>query len=547
MSILPKRQSALLNALPYMAEYPWDCAEQLTGKIQALSTAIHIMRTDKETQQSFERAKKFVGASGANSAALPEDFPQASVPWLAIGQQKNKEQAALFRVLDTSRALSAIEGHLDKLYSLQQADKGLSWFSGGESNPWISQYVLGNFGQMNKAGLLNFKKSNEDKFNQFLKSLISYCDQAYFHTGLKKYPEGGLEFLWSRSYWLKESVPDAGAMAVTDSMLTYHWANAGRYSITRQALLIIVTTKYKSPEDTLYRKALQLARSIREQAIEDPVNGIRWKVFSDQDDLTYSTEESMRLLAEAFEQTSMQDEVIKGMLQWILTAREEHHWSSTRSTAAIIQLIGNTGQGLQDPIIQLRAISGNNEWTVSNDLLTGSPVAFGNDTSSLKLVQLKKTGEGPARGSLVWYYFTADPQKINADPGLTIKKQVTRYNSITKAPEAVDEKTVLKQGELLSISLVIETDHELRYVLINDRRSSALEPVETSSGYVYGTLPHYRSVRDDGVRLFADFIPAGIRSVMKCGWLLKERSVMEWPVYNVCTDLISARTVSVWS
>ncbi len=403
LSILPKRQSALLNSLPYLAEYPWDCAEQLISKIQALSTAIHIMRTDKEAQQSFEQAKKSMRTNGDKRTALPADFPQASMPWLAIGQQKNKEQAALFRVLDTSRALSAIEGNLDKLYSLQRADKGLSWFSGGESNPWISQYVLGSFGQMNKAGLLNFKKTNGDKFNQFLKSLTAYCDQVYFHSVLKKYPEGGLEFLWSRSYWLKESIPDADAMAVTDSLLKLHWNKADHYTVTWQALLIIVTTKYKSAEDSLYRKAVQLARSIREQAIEDPVNGIRWKAFSSQDELSYSTEESMRILAEAFEQTSVKEEVIKGMLQWILSAREEHHWSSTRSTAAVIQMLGKTGQGIQDPTIQLRAGSSNDDLAVSNNLLTGSPVAFRNDTVVQQKIHLSKMGEGPAKGSLVWY------------------------------------------------------------------------------------------------------------------------------------------------
>ncbi len=77
----------------------------------------------------------------------------------------------------------------------------------------------------------------------------------------------------------------------------------------------------------------------------------------------------------------------------------------------------------------------------------------------------------------------------------------------------MDDKSVLKQGEKLNISLVIEADHELRYVLINDGRASALEPIETSSEYVFGAVPHYRSVRDDGIRLFADYIPAGRHTV----------------------------------
>jgi uncharacterized protein YfaS (alpha-2-macroglobulin family) len=111
------------------------------------------------------------------------------------------------------------------------------------------------------------------------------------------------------------------------------------------------------------------------------------------------------------------------------------------------------------------------------------------------------------------YYFTANPKEVNPYPGLTIQKQVNRYNSSTSSWEKVSATTILKQGDKLTISLTIETNHELRYVLINDRRSAALEPVETSSEYVYGAIPHYRSVRDDGLRLFADFIPAGKHTI----------------------------------
>ncbi len=278
-------------------------------------------------------------------------------------------------------------------------------------------------------------------------------------------------------------------------------------------MLIIVTTRYYQPDHSMYFKALELAGSIREQAVEDPVNGIRWKSFSDQEELTYSGEETIRLLAEAFESTIKQEDVVRGMLQWILSAREGHHWSSTRSTAAVIQLLGRSGKSLQDPTITVTTSAKGEQLQVTNDLLSGSPVAFLADSSKAASVRLTKTASGTARGSMVWYYFTGQPQAVNPYNGLSIKKQVSRQNAVTHDWEIVKPGDILRQGDELRITLTIETNKELRYVLIHDRRSSALEPLETRSEYVNGAIRHYRSVRDDGNRLFADLIPAGRRTI----------------------------------
>jgi hypothetical protein len=102
---------------------------------------------------------------------------------------------------------------------------------------------------------------------------------------------------------------------------------------------------------------------------------------------------------------------------------------------------------------------------------------------------------------------------VNPYQGLNIKKQVSRQNAVTHNWELLKPGEVLKQGDELRITLTIESEKELRYVLIHDRRSSALEPLETRSEYVYGSIPHYRSVRDDGNRLFADLITAGRHTI----------------------------------
>jgi alpha-2-macroglobulin len=68
----------------------------------------------------------------------------------------------------------------------------------------------------------------------------------------------------------------------------------------------------------------------------------------------------------------------------------------------------------------------------------------------------------------------------------------------------------LKKGDKVTVTLTINNRKPLRYVHMNDKRAAAFEPVDGSSKYMYeGDLRYYRSVRDEGIDWFADFIPAG--------------------------------------
>ncbi|HEX6426653.1 MAG TPA: alpha-2-macroglobulin family protein, partial [Niastella sp.] len=174
LSIQPKPQAALINSLPFLANYSFDCAEQTFNKMLANIIAFEIMRTDKLARQVYTTAKQTT-EKRETPALLPDQLSEQAMPWLQLSSQTALQQKKLFQLFDTVRTRKVIEGYLNKLYSLQNNDGGLSWFEGGKSNPYISAYVLAGFGKLTEqSGNLVFLK--EERTRNFMGKLIQYVD-----------------------------------------------------------------------------------------------------------------------------------------------------------------------------------------------------------------------------------------------------------------------------------------------------------------------------------------------------------------------------------
>jgi hypothetical protein len=297
LSILPKPQSALINALPYLAHYSIDCAEQTFNKLRAWLTAFKIMKTDQEAQASFEKAKQAVEKQPEDKEQLPEELSEQAMPWLNLANQTAKQQRQLFELLDTSQALVQMRNHMDRLFKLQNSDGGLTWFDGGDSDPYISDYVLAGFGKLNKDGLSAVKKIFDERYTPFIERLARYCERqahdARYQMGLFEDPvfNAYAESYWGNQYPLRDS-----SRQRILGMLRKKWQQADDFSLYRQALLITTTLRYFDQEADEYKMAIKQLNSIAELAIKDDLNGIRWKDIADNDDMSYSAEETMAFL-----------------------------------------------------------------------------------------------------------------------------------------------------------------------------------------------------------------------------------------------------------
>jgi alpha-2-macroglobulin len=508
LSINQQPQAALIYALPWLANYSFDCSEQTFNKLRALTTALTLMQRDTSVQSAFKKAKAFMEQEQSKTDALPDEMAEATMPWLTLASNTAAQQKQIFRLLDTSVTKVSIDKHLRRLYSLQKADGGLSWFDGGESNAYISAYVLAGFGQLKQ---MNWVAGNNISYlhKNFADKLINYEQGKLLADSV-----GSIDkpyALYALSYWLKEQPASAELLQMANKILEKEWSRVSGLGLQQEAMLVINTIKFLPAGSAMRVKADAQLENIRQLAIQDDANGIRWKAIADGENMNASAEETMALLAEAFELSGKYKDVEAGIVKWLLTARQQQHWQTTKATAAAINMLqkekGDTFGGA-------KAFSANvagKSLNVSDALLEGKPADFIATKDAPVSITFKQNGTNTT-GAVTWYYFAKPDGLDTLSKTVRIKKEFFIYDASRNRPRPVPEGGVLKAGESLQIKLTVDAAVALQYVHINDPRAALFEPANnTRSGYEYAAgVGYYQSVRDTGIELFTEAIPRGI-------------------------------------
>jgi alpha-2-macroglobulin len=507
--ITPQPQAALINSLPWLANYQYGCAEQTFNKMLAHAMAIKMVRTDTMLQQLLKR-NVFTKSSGP----APGELPEESMPWLQLNHRHAKQQQQLAKLFDTLVSLPAMQKFFDELMQLQNDDGGITWFPGGKSNDYISVYILSGFGKLLDDGL-PLPKERTTKYLEFINDLINYCDSKFFKNYRQEYKYMNLFYLYARSFWKKYSPPPA-LLPVADSLITNYWHSQSFSAVGSASLLTITTLRLLPKENVNHAKALELLESLRQSAIRDDKNGIRWKTYADADDLNMHTEEWFVKTAEAFEEDAGDKETIPGMITWLLKTRSEHNWSTTKSTADAVSLLHRKQPAFITKPLQMEATIIDTSLRVSNDLFTGNLFTFkdlAGKTFPQQTAVTTQVAQGQS-GGINYYYFTADPLAEETSTGVKIVKALAKYDNSTSSWAAISATTVLKPGDKIRTTLTITSAKQLKYVFIDEKRAAACEPAEALSGYESGKgISYYKSVRDVGFQFFADQVPAGISEI----------------------------------
>jgi len=537
VSVNPKPQSALLNALPWLAGYPYGCAEQTFNKLLANATALKLMRTDETAQRSFDAAKKFVDFDKNGSSTLPDELNEETMPWLNNANQSSLLKKQLFNLLDTSKTLVAIKELLQKIYKLQNADGGISWFNGGESNFYISNYLLRGFGAMNKDSLYFPDNSSIDQHSKLIAALIVYNDKEFarlLNIDKQRRPNL-LNYVYARSFWQKQN-PVADSMLKNIQAYLYdEWKTADRKSLYDQSLLIITSLRFAHGDQELVAKLLAQLNSIRQLAISDEQHGIRWKDLADADDLNISSEETIALIADAFKESGGDETIRNGIVKWLLTVKNEHHWTSTKATASVITLLFKNNRSVVGETQTINATLTGKNMRVTDDLLSGVDYDFSDVHTLPASVKLTKAAPVAAAGSLVYFYFTDDSLLNSLNKDIQLEKKMYVWNAELNTWELINSNTVLKIADKVRVILTIQSSRSLPFVFIDDKRAAAFEPAENSSGYEYGSgMGYYKSVRDAGYHFFAENIPSGRHEIVYELKVSQEGSFASGPAVLQC-------------
>ena len=332
---------------------------------------------------------------------------------------------------------------------------------------------------------------------------LQFSDERTF-----KYPD--LFTVYARHFW-QDQYPVMGSLqASIRKYLISRWREIDRQTLSQQALLIINSMAYFDPRDSIYQKAQEQLDNLRQSAITDADNGTRWKDIADADDLNTATEETVGLLAEAFHETSYYPELRSGLIKWLLQANTDHHWQSTKATAAAIALLCQAEGALAAPPQNLNARIGDSAFDLSNNLIQGQSFVFMPTTATATDIHLHQPGFSPVAGNIVAYSFTSGERLNLLNQSVQLHKTLYLYDNSRHDWVPLTESTVVHIADRIKIVLTLESAKPLRYVYIDDKRAAAFEPIEARSEYTAESgFPLYHSIRDIGDQFFAEFIPSG--------------------------------------
>jgi hypothetical protein len=147
---------AAVMALPYLMEFPHECAEQTFNRYYANALARHLALSDPEIRRVFD-VWRDVQPEALESPLLKngdlKSVMMEETPWLRDAAKESEQRRNAGVLFDASRLDAETARVLAKLEGLQLKDGSWPWFAGGETNERITLYVLAGFGKLERLGI----------------------------------------------------------------------------------------------------------------------------------------------------------------------------------------------------------------------------------------------------------------------------------------------------------------------------------------------------------------------------------------------------------
>ncbi|MDP4211456.1 MAG: alpha-2-macroglobulin family protein [Bacteroidota bacterium] len=523
-----------VQALPYLMEFPYECAEQIFNRFFANALAMQIVNSAPGIRAIFEKWRNVNSSALLSNLQKNEELKTVllrETPWVLDGEneaQQKKNMAFLFDLVKMSKALNS---NLDKLKQMQSAAGGFPWFKGGRDDRYITQYIISGIGHLRKLNAIPDAERNG--LDQMSKFAIAFLDRQlksdYDHRQKKEKEDISatqIQYLYMRSFFPETGLPGSvfPTMNYYRKLAVQNWAKQNMYLRGMIALFLYRTGDRKTARDII--------SSLKENATSSEELGTYWKSVRPGYYWQESPVETQALLIEAFSEISPDSALTDQMKYWLLEQKHTRQWSNTKSTAdACYALLmkGNNWLGAAQSVkINLGGfkVSSSDEEAEAGTGYLKKVIPAERVQPSMGNIEVSIHHEGnveaaPSWGALYWQYFENADRITSAESPLSVRKALYIIQNTGAGPvlETVNTERILKPGDQLVIRIIIKADRDMEYVHLKDMRAACLEPKNVLSGYHWqGDLGYYETTRDESTSFFFDYLPKGTH-------------VFEYPLY----------------
>ena len=524
-----------IQALPYLMEYPYECAEQTFNKFYANALASMLANSSPKLKAVFDKWKTVDTAallSNLNKNPELKSVLLQETPWVFQANSETQQKKNIALLFDMVRMSNEMETSLSKLSAMQVESGGFVWFTGGREDRYITQYILTGIGHLRK---LNALPTNNTKLNTIIFKAITYLDKEIkndydrliknkANLSLQQLGVYEIQYLYMRSFFANINVPGETFKAYNfyRKQSQQFWIKQSRYMQGMIALSLHRTGDLQTAKNIL--------KSLQQNALTSEEMGMYWKEFNTGGYYWYQSPiESHALLTEAFSEINKDNKITDDLKTWLLKQKQTQNWRTTKATAdaCYVLLLEGTNWLANEPEVEIslggtplsarRGAGGEAEAGTGyfKKVIQGTKVDAGMGNISVTVtssLSSRRGARGEVWGAAYWQYFE-DLDKItpSSTPLKLVKKLFVEKNT-DRGPvlQPLKEGDALQVGDKVKVRIELRVDRTLEYVHMKDMRAASLEPVNVISQYKWqGGLGYYESTKDASTNFFFGYLPKG--------------------------------------
>ena len=531
----PTLAGAMVDALPYLVDYPYGCTEQTLNRFLPTVVTQRILRNMGLDLKAIQQKR-----TNLNAQEIGDDVERAK-GWKRFDRNP---------VFDEAEVTTMVKSGLERLTEMQVSDGGWGWFSGwGEhSYPHTTAVVVHGL-QIARENDVAIVPGVMERGVEWLKR-----HQAGEVAKLKNAPS-------KTSPW-KEHADALDAfvyMVLVDAdhantdMLEFLYRDRTHLPVYAKSLFGLALHKQKQAD-----KLAMILKNIEQFLVQDdenqtaylklPENNYWWSWYG-------SDIEANAYYLKLLSRVDAKDERASRLVKYLLNNRKHAtYWNSTRDSAICIEAMAEylkaSGEDKPNLLVEV-LIDGevkqtveitpdtlfgfNNKFVIEGEGLTtgehvvelrkkplgksdisnlksqiSNPLYFNAYLTNFTLEDFITKAGLEVKVNRKYYKLTPVEKKVNVagSRGQVVSQKVEKYERTELAN--LDK---LKSGDLVEVELEIDSKNDYEYLLFEDPKASGFEPVEVRSGYNGNEMHAYVEFRDERVAFFVRALARGQHSL----------------------------------
>lgn len=529
----PSIAGAVVDAIPYLAAYPYESTEQTVNRFVPAVIAQKMLK-DLDINLAEIKAKR----ANLNPQELGHPADRAA-------QWKQWQGNPVFDELELEKIVAR---GVEKLMSMQNADGGWGWFSGfGEqSYPHTTAVVVHGL----LAGRENGAEVPEAMRNAGIAWLMAYerkqSEALQLHVERQALRKEGRKIKdphcdeKTKADALDAFVRMVLGEAKRDSEPMLAFLHRDRLALPLYAKCLLGLEHHRMGDDA---RRDEVMRMISQFLKRDPENQTAYLDLRNRNFwwLWYgSNVEAHAWYLKLLAAVKPDDPDTRGLVKYLVNNRKHaSYWDSTRDTAYAVEAIAAyfkaSGEEAPDMEVEvlmdgksLRKIAINRENLFTFDgtvLLTGDAVASGKQE-----IALRRSGKGTLYANAYLEVFTLEDKLRAAGLEVKVSRRISRLIALEKETEVPDatglittqtaerfrrerleEGAAVVSGDRIEVELILESKNDYEYLIFSDSKAAGFESLDALSGYVSGGggFSAYMEPRDRTVDFFIRALPRG--------------------------------------